>query len=225
MFKSLKTNRFRTFCILFTICTCTFVMTFLPCVNTLDYLTAYEDFAGEEHAVYTSLTQEEISALSQDSHFEKVFLEKYGDLGQLEGEYARPVYQKSPEGSFPGCELIEGSLPKGADDILLDSTLAKKTPCCFGKGSILSKAAAGSLRLQVCGIAKAASGTSIPNFYVSGLFAETSPLFTGKDFSLKVWLKQEFLSGGLEKILCSPGSDRRRMRDFRQPDIPQLLQH
>ena len=56
-----------------------------------------------------------------------------------------------------------------------------------------------SLRLQVCGIAKAASGTSIPNFYVSGLFAETSPLFTGKDFSLKVWLKQEFLSGGLEK--------------------------
>ena len=54
VFKSLKTNRFRTFCILFTICTCTFVMTFLPCVNTLDYLTAYEDFAGEEHAVYTS---------------------------------------------------------------------------------------------------------------------------------------------------------------------------
>ena len=198
VFKSLKTNRFRTFCILFTICTCTFVMTFLPCVNTLDYLTAYEDFAGEEHAVYTSLTQEEISALSQDSHFEKVFLEKYGDLGQLEGEYARPVYQKSPEGSFPGCELIEGSLPKGADDILLDSTLAKKLHAALGKVYTFQSSGR-SLRLQVCGIAKAASGTSIPNFYVSGLFAETSPLFTGKDFSLKVWLKQEFLSGGLEK--------------------------
>ena len=82
--KSLKTNRFRTFCILFAICTCTFVMTFLPCVNTLDYLNAYEDFSGEEHAVYTSLTGEEITALSQDTHFEKVLLEKYGDLGQLE---------------------------------------------------------------------------------------------------------------------------------------------
>ena len=84
--KSLKTNRFRTFCILFAICTCTFVMTFLPCVNTLDYLNAYEDFSGEEHAVYTSLTGEEITALSQDTHFEKVLLEKYGDLGQREVE-------------------------------------------------------------------------------------------------------------------------------------------
>ena len=57
VFKALKANRFRTFCILFAICTCTFVMTFLPCVNTLDYLNTYEDFSGEEHAVFTSLTE------------------------------------------------------------------------------------------------------------------------------------------------------------------------
>ena len=60
VFKALKANRFRTFCILFAICTCTFVMTFLPCVNTLDYLNTYEDFSGEEHAVFTSLTEEEL---------------------------------------------------------------------------------------------------------------------------------------------------------------------
>ena len=73
VFKALKANRFRTFCILFAICTCTFVMTFLPCVNTLDYLNTYEDFSGEEHAVFTSLTEEETAALVKDLHFEKSF--------------------------------------------------------------------------------------------------------------------------------------------------------
>ena len=83
-------------------------MTFLPCVNTLDYLNAYEDFSGEEHAVYTSLTGEEITALSQDTHFEKVLLEKYGDLGQLEGEYARPVYQESLGETLPEQKVFQG---------------------------------------------------------------------------------------------------------------------
>ena len=96
VFKALKANRFRTFCILFAICTCTFVMTFLPCVNTLDYLNTYEDFSGKEHAVFTSLTEEKIAALVKDLHFEKFLLEKYGDLGELGGTYARPVYEEIP---------------------------------------------------------------------------------------------------------------------------------
>ena len=194
--KSLKTNRFRTFCILFAICTCTFVMTFLPCVNTLDYLNAYEDFSGEEHAVYTSLTGEEITALSQDTHFEKVLLEKYGDLGQLEGEYARPVYQESLGETLPEQKVFQGRPPENNNEILLDSALAKKLQVSPGDTLSFSEKEEKGLVFQVCGIIEAVSGTSIPNFYVSGSFAETNPIFTGNDFSLKVWLKSEFLSGG-----------------------------
>ena len=197
--KSLKTNRFRTFCILFAICTCTFVMTFLPCVNTLDYLNAYEDFSGEEHAVYTSLTGEEITALSQDTHFEKVLLEKYGDLGQLEGEYARPVYQESLGETLPEQKVFQGRPPENNNEILLDSALAKKLQVSPGDTLSFSEKEEKGLVFQVCGIIEAVSGTSIPNFYVSGSFAETNPIFTGNDFSLKVWLKSEFLSGGFEK--------------------------
>ena len=197
--KSLKTNRFRTFCILFAICTCTFVMTFLPCVNTLDYLNAYEDFSGEEHAVYTSLTGEEITALSQDTHFEKVLLEKYGDLGQMEGEYARPVYQESLGETLPEQKVFQGRPPENNNEILLDSALAKKLQVSPGDTLSFSEKEEKGLVFQVCGIIEAVSGTSIPNFYVSGSFAETNPIFTGNDFSLKVWLKSEFLSGGFEK--------------------------
>ena len=49
--KTLKADKFRTFCILFAICTCTFVMTFLPCFNTLDYLAIYDEFREQEHEI------------------------------------------------------------------------------------------------------------------------------------------------------------------------------
>ena len=199
VFKALKANRFRTFCILFAICTCTFVMTFLPCVNTLDYLNTYEDFSGEEHAVFTSLTEEENAALVKDLHFEKFLLEKYGDLGELGGTYARPVYEEIPGKTSPDYEILEGRLPEKEDEILLDATLAKKIQASCGDTLSFCDKKEKEYIFQVCGITKAASGTSIPDFYVSGSFAQTSSLFTGKDFSLKIWLKPEFLSGGFEK--------------------------
>ena len=199
VFKALKVNRFRTFCILFAICTCTFVMTFLPCVNTLDYLNTYEDFSGEEHAVFTSLTKEEIAALVKDLHFKKVLLEKYGALGELGGTYARPVYEKIPGKTSPDYEILEGRLPEKEDEILLDAVLAKKIQASCGDTLSFFDKKEKEYVFQVCGITKAALGTSIPDFYVSASFAQTSPLFTGKDFSLKIWLKPEFLSGGFEK--------------------------
>ena len=199
VFKALKANRFRTFCILFAICTCTFVMTFLPCVNTLDYLNTYEDFSGKEHAVFTSLTEEKIAALVKDLHFEKFLLEKYGDLGELGGTYARPVYEEIPGKTSPDYEILEGRLPEKEDEILLDAALAKKIQASCGDTLSFFDKKEKEYVFQVCGITKAALGTSIPDFYVSASFAQTSPLFTGKDFSLKIWLKPEFLSGGFEK--------------------------
>ena len=124
--KTLKADKFRTFCILFAICTCTFVMTFLPCFNTLDYLAIYDEFREQEHASFTMLSQENTAALSQDSHFEKTVLEKYGDFGRLNGTYARPVYQQMAGNVSSIHQILKGNFPQDSRDILIDSNLAQK---------------------------------------------------------------------------------------------------
>ena len=155
-------------------------MTFLPCVNTLDYLNTYEDFSGEEHAVFTSLTKEEIAALVKDLHFKKVLLEKYGALGELGGTYARPVYEKIPGKTSPDYEILEGRLPEKEDEILLDAVLAKKIQASCGDTLSFFDKKEKEYVFQVCGITKAALGTSIPDFYVSASSPKPVPYLQAK---------------------------------------------
>lgn len=197
--KTLKADKFRTFCILFAICTCTFVMTFLPCFNTLDYLAIYDEFREQEHASFTMLSQENTAALSQDSHFEKNVLEKYGDFGRLNGAYARPVYQQLAGNVSSIHQILKGNFPQDSRDILIDSNLAQKLQADLGDSLTFQEKDGNTQVFQVCGITESASGTSVPCFYVSDSFAQSSSMFTGKDFSLKIWLKPEFLTKGFDK--------------------------
>ena len=197
--KTLKADKLRTFCILFAICTCTFVMTFLPCFNTLDYLAIYDEFREQEHVSFTMLSQENTAALSQDSHFEKTVLEKYGDFGRLNGTYARPVYQQLAGNVSSIHQILKGNFPQDSRDILIDSNLAQKLQADLGDSLTFQEKDGNTQVFQVCGITESASGTSVPCFYVSDSFAQSSSMFTGKDFSLKIWLKPEFLTKGFDK--------------------------
>lgn len=197
--KALRADKFRTFCILFAICTCTFLMTFLPCFNTLDYRNLYEEFEGQEHATFTSLSPEEISAVSGDPHLEKVLLEKYGDLGKLNGEYARPVFQETAAGKFPDYRLLDGSLPKKPGDILLDGILAEKLQASPGDTCNFHSKDKSIVTFQVSGIIQESSGSSIPCFYMSPVFGEADSVFAHKAFRLNIWLKPEYLSRNFDK--------------------------